>query len=626
VVKLGIGELCSDEISGYVCAKCGDGICGKGENVCNCAQDCAQGADSEVAKAMTCDQACKSLGYQSSYCNVFTWKQTSANPDAFTPAGGTCLKGDDQMQSYRINVSDCVNRDLDTNRITAGSQGRQCCCKGEPLNASTCPKINWPNGSTDCIEESGWMKNPKSGECCWYRAMCYGPENWEQYKTKEECQNPCALDQGKQTCCRSGVCEKVTLNCGITNKVDSDWMACDSQCKPFAECKPKNDVWDSCDALCQKNGLGKVTDCIAGVGRSIINPDNGFGCCCEKTVCAPEGEKADTIKGQQCCAGLKNISDLSSGGIDSLCINPAHQKADSICTFDEDCAPGLKCKRFSGAASGQDMNSHCVNLNNQKEGADCIFDDDCATGYTCQMNMANGSKKCTNKSIAPITGSPDNGFNGLNTSSNSLTNSLKNLGVCSKTDKGCCLSDGTCSNQGCDPGQKFAIESCDANCVPVGECVGTVLTPSQQVTACDQACKQAGRVSGTCLDPMAANSLTNYFPLMERDKVCVLPQSCYCKQTADNGVFSADADARCAATGGTWYSSGSGCSCPYGKTWASDTEGCLAVPLPCAQTGIIMTQIDRECCAGLVKVEGPVGFTASAPFLCQKSCAKTSFY
>jgi hypothetical protein len=24
----------------YVCAKCGDGICGKGENRCNCSQDC----------------------------------------------------------------------------------------------------------------------------------------------------------------------------------------------------------------------------------------------------------------------------------------------------------------------------------------------------------------------------------------------------------------------------------------------------------------------------------------------------------------------------------------------------------------------------------------------------------
>ncbi len=24
----------------YVCAKCGDGICGKGENLCNCPEDC----------------------------------------------------------------------------------------------------------------------------------------------------------------------------------------------------------------------------------------------------------------------------------------------------------------------------------------------------------------------------------------------------------------------------------------------------------------------------------------------------------------------------------------------------------------------------------------------------------
>jgi hypothetical protein len=36
------GECRSAPPSVKVCARCGDGVCGKGENRCNCAEDCAR--------------------------------------------------------------------------------------------------------------------------------------------------------------------------------------------------------------------------------------------------------------------------------------------------------------------------------------------------------------------------------------------------------------------------------------------------------------------------------------------------------------------------------------------------------------------------------------------------------
>jgi hypothetical protein len=65
-----------------------------------------------------------------------------------------------------------------------------CCCKGEPQNSDKCPVVKRPSNPMDCIETPGYLKDPKTGECCWYRATCYGPDNWQEYQTKEECLDP----------------------------------------------------------------------------------------------------------------------------------------------------------------------------------------------------------------------------------------------------------------------------------------------------------------------------------------------------------------------------------------------------------------------------------------------------
>lgn len=351
VVKLGNGTLCSDEIAGYVCAKCGNKICGIGENKCNCAQDCGKNID-ESAKSMTCNQACKELGYQSGYCNTFTWKQVDSNPDAFVPDPvNYCASiNEDPLLSHRLTDNDCSQPT--TNLLKAGDKEKHCCCKGKPQNSASCQQALGGDNSScggklgtsgcDCVSDTGWLKNTKTGECCWYNGCPGGQDEWTFYNTLYDCENPCEFDKNKLACCRNGICNTVVLNCGTTNELDTDWITCDDQCKPVASCKPKTDIWDSCDKLCQKSNLGKVTDCIAGKGRSIVNPENGYGCCCEKTVCGQEGEKLAMDEGQQCCAGLKQII-VTNTGIDFLCINPANQKAGSFCESNDDCPPGYIC-------------------------------------------------------------------------------------------------------------------------------------------------------------------------------------------------------------------------------------------------------------------------------------------
>lgn len=405
VVKLGNGTACSNEISGYVCAKCGDGICGIGENKCNCSNDCGKDVD-ESPVSMNCDQACKALGYQSSYCAKFTWKQDGSNQDAFmpNPTNYCASTDDDPMQSNNLRDTNCTNMG-DAQKNTAG---KQCCCKGKPQNSASCQQALGGNNTScgsgksvcDCISDTGWLKNKKTGECCWHNGCTGGQDEWTFHKTLSDCQNPCEFDKNKLACCRNGICNAVTLKCGAANGLDTDWIACDDQCKPVASCKPKTDIWDSCDKLCQKNNLGKVADCIANAGRSIINPENGYGCCCEKTVCAGEGEKLSSTIGavQYCCEGLKQISVTSLNGIDTLCVNPANQKAGSICDFDDDCASGLKCKALnivSGIAQ-----SFCVDMSKQKEGAACGTNDDCATGFTCETDMTTGKRICMSASSA----------------------------------------------------------------------------------------------------------------------------------------------------------------------------------------------------------------------------------
>ncbi|MCU0652958.1 MAG: hypothetical protein MUD10_01740 [Candidatus Pacebacteria bacterium] len=125
----------------------------------------------------SCDSNCKKIGYQSGYCGA--WILNSDNTVS------ECGKGE---YPFFVNshpgsiLSDCID-----NSLPEATKKTICCCKGEPKNAAVCPIVNRPKIPMGCVEEPGYLRDPKTGECCWYKATCYGPEGWSEFKTKSEC-------------------------------------------------------------------------------------------------------------------------------------------------------------------------------------------------------------------------------------------------------------------------------------------------------------------------------------------------------------------------------------------------------------------------------------------------------
>lgn len=127
-----------------------------------------------------CDQACAAIGYNSGYCG--DWMENNDNTIS------ECANQQEYpfFQSYYdgMKLNDCqFVGDINAKKKVI------CCCKGEPQNPSGCPAIQRPSEPMDCIEQPGYLKNSKTGICCWYRATCYGPQGdgWVEYRTKAEC-------------------------------------------------------------------------------------------------------------------------------------------------------------------------------------------------------------------------------------------------------------------------------------------------------------------------------------------------------------------------------------------------------------------------------------------------------
>ena len=165
-----------------LCDKCRDGTaCGEKNNkseMCDCAP-IGESETCELNRPMTCEKRCQEIGYAKGYCG--DWILNSDNTVS------ECNSGEYPIYpGYHpeISITDCVD-----NSAPEAAKKTMCCCKGEPVNSLNCPAIRRPVEPMDCIEDPGFLKDPKTGECCWYKATCYGPRDWQEYRTKEECIN-----------------------------------------------------------------------------------------------------------------------------------------------------------------------------------------------------------------------------------------------------------------------------------------------------------------------------------------------------------------------------------------------------------------------------------------------------
>jgi|GEM_PF-2943694 hypothetical protein len=127
-----------------------------------------------------CNQACTAIGYNSGYCG--RWIENNDNTISECANRQEFPFSQSYYDGMKLNDCQFVGDINAKNKVI-------CCCKGEPQNPSECPVIQRPDAPMDCIEQPGYLKNSKTGICCWYRATCYGPsgDSWVEYKTEAEC-------------------------------------------------------------------------------------------------------------------------------------------------------------------------------------------------------------------------------------------------------------------------------------------------------------------------------------------------------------------------------------------------------------------------------------------------------
>ncbi|MFA6376142.1 MAG: peptidoglycan-binding protein [Candidatus Paceibacterota bacterium] len=115
---------------GFYCLKCGDGVCGTGENKCNCPADCGIAKD--------CSASCKTKGYAGGYCKA--WAVTRYSQP------GSCKSGESNIGW----TSGCTAAQLD-------GGGRACCCVSNSDAATKCANTGgvWNSSTSTCTCLSG---------------------------------------------------------------------------------------------------------------------------------------------------------------------------------------------------------------------------------------------------------------------------------------------------------------------------------------------------------------------------------------------------------------------------------------------------------------------------------------
>lgn len=175
--------------SGPVCGQCSDGTkCGSQNTdgqLCGCSN---QSSDQtgvsgikfygicELIKTSDCDAECKKIGFSRGYC--------SANKKEGENTFAECDANDYPFSSGANGI---VADNCSGSLSSGHSAEKICCCAGEPQNTGDCPVIEKPENSMPCFRQSGYLKNPVTGDCCWYREPCHEPEGWLFFGSKQAC-------------------------------------------------------------------------------------------------------------------------------------------------------------------------------------------------------------------------------------------------------------------------------------------------------------------------------------------------------------------------------------------------------------------------------------------------------
>jgi len=290
-----------------ICAYCGNGVCGLGENKVNCPKDCGgneyicsrtlSGSPTEAEKAecaqaggtiycgngwcscscaqKTCAAICRGMGYTNSQCSSY-----AISPEGFA---NKCAAG---YVNSNQSASDC--------KVSVGlvGAGKACCCANL---LSTCAKEGeiFTDANRQCC--AGLTLNPgscSSAGCT--PSVCH--KCGDGICSKGENSTGCSKDCG----CGNGKCEggenqmNCSVDCGNATCALEYWPCWTSSLpNPFeTDFSPKQ----CCAGLTCQMVVPKIADAVGAISGTCMLKG-------AEDTCANEGETFQDSS-RQCCAGL----------------------------------------------------------------------------------------------------------------------------------------------------------------------------------------------------------------------------------------------------------------------------------------------------------------------------------
>ena len=327
------------------CIKCGDGICGAGENKCNCPQDCNNTADcSSSSSADSCAKAGGKWGLtpEGYRCACpFTPEQIAACEKVCKAAGTTYVNCD-----YGLMPSGSV-------LIVSGKTF--CCCKNLATN-STC-------GDGFCREEENSTNCPQ--DCGNVAASC-GNGKCEAGETTTNCPTDCpCVAEG-----RSMPVFAVSPGGFDMQRQTGKFECCPGLKTVSNQVRPYEGICAGIVGVSGGDVCVKCGDGTCGAGENFCNCHTD----CSLPRCFKEGENysMEATNRNYCCEGLKNVENLvplSSGRcsygyseyVCTKCGDGTCGVGENYCNCPSDCpkcaSEGAMMK--SGGPEGADLPDKC---------------------------------------------------------------------------------------------------------------------------------------------------------------------------------------------------------------------------------------------------------------------------
>jgi cysteine-rich repeat protein len=326
------GDCAVNEDGSFLCTLCGDGVCGLGENACNCPHDCLNlpiapcgdgWVDTEVSEE--CDDGNDGNGDGCSvYCMIENgWE---CNPDEAGQSECASIFGDGLITGTE-ECDDANTTDGDGCTLGMIDDGWE--CAGEPSECTEIPQVaecgnsvveegeecddgndTENDGCNSCSQEHGWVCS-ESGSLSICATECgdgkkAGEEQCDDSNSVngDGCSSSCAREVGFE-CAPDVEPSLCTSTCGDGIKVGTE--ECDDD---------NNDDGDGCNSACRSetctdSDSGKV---LSVKGTTVTGPNGSGSFVTQVDYCGEDG-----MIGEYSCSGSTIVLEEQSCPTESVC-------------------------------------------------------------------------------------------------------------------------------------------------------------------------------------------------------------------------------------------------------------------------------------------------------------------